>query len=102
MEKVGGCWPRSRHSSALVRPVSLPGDPLMCLLRSAPLASLALVAAFAAPPTAEKVAALEGEGGKVIVLPSVAGRNATVVVFLCFDCPVSNSYVEQLNKLARE
>src|SRR5262245_41068755 len=39
--------------------------------------------------------------GKPTTLASLAGQKATVVVFLSFDCPVSNSYSETLNDLAR-
>lgn len=39
--------------------------------------------------------------GKPLDLLSAAGDKATVVVFLSFDCPVSNSYVAPLSALAR-
>lgn len=38
--------------------------------------------------------------GKKILLYDLSGKRATVVVFLSFDCPVSNSYVPALNEMA--
>lgn len=38
--------------------------------------------------------------GKETSLPKQRGQTATVIVFLSFDCPVSNSYVPVLNELA--
>lgn len=39
--------------------------------------------------------------GQPLDLRSAAGERATVVVFLSFDCPVSNSYATTLNELSR-
>jgi Redoxin/Cytochrome c len=40
--------------------------------------------------------------GKPTPLKGTPGRSATIVAFLSFDCPVSNSYVEPLKELARD
>src|SRR5688500_15322948 len=37
-----------------------------------------------------------GPDGKAVQLKDVQGKKATVVVFLSFDCPVSNSYATTL------
>jgi peroxiredoxin/mono/diheme cytochrome c family protein len=42
--------------------------------------------------------ALDGTATK---FDSLRGKNATVVVFVSFDCPVSNSYAAELNELAK-
>jgi peroxiredoxin/mono/diheme cytochrome c family protein len=39
--------------------------------------------------------------GKTLALHDLQGTRAVVVVFLTFDCPVSNSYIADLNELAR-
>jgi peroxiredoxin/mono/diheme cytochrome c family protein len=39
--------------------------------------------------------------GKPVAFADVRGKIATVVVFVSFECPVSNSYAELLNDLAR-
>ncbi len=41
-------------------------------------------------------------GGKAVSLKDHVGKNATVVVFLSFDCPVSNSYASTLAALHKE
>ena len=60
---------------------------------------------LAGPPTDrlnERVAglALPGSDGKPVALTAGKG-GAAVVVFLSFDCPVSNSYFDGLNELAK-
>src|SRR5262249_14639287 len=40
-------------------------------------------------------------GGRPAPLTSVAGKKATVLVFLSFECPMSNSYLADLGALAR-
>jgi len=40
-------------------------------------------------------------GGKPVAFADARGKIATVVVFVSFECPVSNSYAELLNDLAR-
>src|SRR4029079_4330901 len=42
--------------------------------------------------------ALDGTATK---FDSLRGKHATVVVFVSFDCPVSNSYAAELNELAK-
>jgi peroxiredoxin len=55
-------------------------------------------AGFAAEnPSAVPLLTLDG---KPTTLGAHTGKTATVVVFVSFDCPVSNSYVSQLNSLA--
>lgn len=41
-------------------------------------------------------------GGKPITIKNAAGKSATIVAFLSFECPVSNNYLELLNALAKE
>src|SRR3954469_34015 len=72
---------------------------LLALLALAPIA-------LAAAPSADsersyKNVSLDAPDGKPVTLASLAGKKATVVVFLSFDCPVSTSYVSPLNDLAR-
>jgi peroxiredoxin len=72
---------------------------LLAFLALAPLA-------LAAAPSADSEksyqnVSLDGPDGKPVTLASLAGKKATVVVFLSFDCPVSTSYVSPLNDLAR-
>src|SRR5438067_8721779 len=45
--------------------------------------------------------AVKDATGKEVSVPDVKGRKAAVVVFLSFDCPVSNSYAAQLAELAK-
>lgn len=55
-------------------------------------------------PAAAKSApglSLPGPDGKPVAVAAVKG-GAAVVVFLSFDCPVSNSYATQLSELARD
>src|SRR4051812_25795444 len=71
------------------------------MLRSflAILATCAGSFAFSAEkPTAVPLTALSG---KPAVLADHAGKAVTVVVFTSFDCPVSSSYLAQLNDLAK-
>lgn len=83
-------------------------------MRSVPTLSAALAAALfaqaAAPaddvPTAKlnkKITGVTvtGPAGKPAALDAAAGKAATVVVFLWFDCPVSNSYAPVLVELAK-
>ena len=56
------------------------------------------VALAADTPATVPLVALDG---KAATLAPHAGKSATVVVFTSFDCPVSNSYVAQLNDLAK-
>jgi peroxiredoxin len=44
---------------------------------------------------------LPGLDGKSVGFDSLRGKNATVVVFVSFDCPVSTSYMPELNELAK-
>ena len=66
--------------------------------------ALAPIAFAAAPITDSEKSysnlSLDGPDGKPVTLASLAGKKATVVVFLSFDCPVSTSYVPPLNDLA--
>src|SRR5437016_2473281 len=65
-------------------------------------------AATAADPKPESVVgtkapsltlpALDGTATK---FDSLRGKHATVVVFVSFECPVSNSYAAELNELAK-
>src|SRR5262245_30035643 len=45
---------------------------------------------------------LSGLDGKTVSLASIQGKKATAVVFLSFDCPVSNSYVSPLAELVKK
>ena len=54
---------------------------------------------FAGPVTSLPAVDLTG---RPLDLLQAAGGKATVVVFLSFDCPVSNSYVAVLNALSRD
>jgi peroxiredoxin/mono/diheme cytochrome c family protein len=40
--------------------------------------------------------------GKKVALADYRDRKAVVIVFLSFECPVSNSYVPELNRLAKD
>ena len=44
---------------------------------------------------------LYGLDAKSVKFDSMRGRSATVVVFVSFDCPVSTSYLAELNELAK-
>ena len=44
---------------------------------------------------------LVGLDGKAVSFDALRGKTATVVVFVSFECPVSNSYSELLNDLAK-
>src|SRR4051812_1802829 len=44
---------------------------------------------------------LHGVDGKTIQLRDLKDHSAIVVVFLSFECPVSNSYAPVLNELAK-
>jgi peroxiredoxin/cytochrome c553 len=44
---------------------------------------------------------LSGLDGRPVAFDDVRGKTATVVVFVSFECPVSNSYAELLNDLAK-
>ncbi|MCI0704200.1 MAG: redoxin family protein, partial [Planctomycetia bacterium] len=71
----------------------------MARLLFALLALCAGSVAFAAEkPSAIQLTTLEG---KADTLATHAGKTATVVVFVSFDCPVSNSYAAQLDELAK-
>ncbi len=43
-----------------------------------------------------------GPDGKTVSLYALKGKKAVVVVFLSFECPVSNSYVAPLNEMAKK
>src|SRR5581483_11438339 len=45
---------------------------------------------------------LPGLDGKPVKFDTLRGKAATVVVFVSFECPVSNSYATQLNELAKD
>src|SRR5262245_3123011 len=45
---------------------------------------------------------LPGLDGKPVKFDTLRGKAATVVVFISFECPVSNSYATQLNELAKD
>ncbi|HEV3386506.1 MAG TPA: redoxin family protein [Gemmata sp.] len=44
---------------------------------------------------------LSGLDGKSVSFDSLRGKTATVVLFVSFDCPVSTSYMPELNALAK-
>jgi mono/diheme cytochrome c family protein/thiol-disulfide isomerase/thioredoxin len=72
------------------------------LLALAAVGGLALAAYQPRPdltPTAVPLATLDG---KPTTLAAVQGKTATVVVFVSFECPVSNSYVTPLGELAKQ
>ncbi|MBI3411163.1 MAG: redoxin domain-containing protein [Planctomycetes bacterium] len=46
--------------------------------------------------------AFQDENGKTRKLYDLKGKKATVVVFLSFECPVSNSYAQPLSDMASE
>jgi len=52
----------------------------------------------------EKIAGVsfEDDKGNQVPLADLQGKKATVVVFLSFECPVSNSYAQPLADLAKE
>src|SRR5262245_54417302 len=73
-----------------------------------PLASIAALALFLAPaaraeprPAAVERLAFKTDAGKAIAWKDIAGSKATVVVFLSFDCPMSNGYSRPLSELAK-
>ncbi len=43
----------------------------------------------------------KGDAGKAVTWRELAGEKATVVVFLSFDCPMSNGYAQLLADLAK-
>src|SRR5438046_5460597 len=45
---------------------------------------------------------LPGLDGKPVKFDTLRGKAATVVAFVSFECPVSNSYATQLNELTRD
>jgi peroxiredoxin len=67
----------------------------------------AAVARADQPPSADKLNkkiddfTLTDDRGKAVSLHAVKDKRATVVVFLSFECPVSNSYAAPLAELAR-
>jgi peroxiredoxin len=69
--------------------------------------TLAPPAPGAAPPPSAPLGAkldrltLTAPGGQPVRLASVAGKKVTVLVFLSFECPMCNSYLADLNDLAR-
>lgn len=71
------------------------------------LASLPLGDAVAGENSGDKAPNLgslsfRSADGKVHALKNLAGAKATVIVFLSFDCPMSNSYAKPLSDLAKE
>lgn len=82
-------------------------------MRTAPIWTTALVVLFAVntaaaddPQTAKLNKKIDGvqvtdHEGRTIPLDSHRGKTATVVVFLWFDCPVSNSYAPVLAELSK-
>src|SRR5262245_30771036 len=56
---------------------------------------------FAEPKTSISQVSFKGDAGKAIAWKEVAGDKATVVVFLSFDCPMSNGYAQPLEGLAK-
>lgn len=75
--------------------------------------ALAALIALAAPVAAEELVTdklgkkieavtFSGFDGQAIALASAQGKKATVVVFLSFECPVSNSYAPSLGELAKK
>src|SRR5690349_20418029 len=103
------------NACAGVAPERFLGERLMRPLISRWLPALALglapaLAAGAAPPVAappERLnkkldnLAFSGAGGRAVALADLRGKEATVVVFLSFDCPVSNGYAPVLAGLAK-
>jgi len=73
--------------------------------RMALAAAIALTMSFAAraepkPASLEQLTFKPG-GGKTVAWKDVAGSKATVVVFLSFDCPMSNNYCQPLSEMAK-
>jgi peroxiredoxin len=80
--------------------------------RTLPLAAIAGLA-LATSAAADELAAdkintkithlsLTAADGKPLAVNSLPGKKAVVVVFLSFDCPVSNSYCSPLSELAKK
>lgn len=76
----------------------------MPYLRATPTALLCLIALAGAAPArgAEPLAnlAFPTADGKTIAWKDLAGKHATVVCFLSFDCPMSAAYAKPLSELA--
>ncbi len=53
--------------------------------------------AWPAPPALETLG-----GGRVRPLGSAAGRRATVLLFVTHDCPISNQYAPEVNRIVGE
>src|SRR2546425_5014212 len=82
---------------------------LTCCFVSAVLACAAATHARAddTPSTAKlgkkiAIASLKDVAGKTVSLGGVKDQKATVIVFLSFECPVSNSYAQPLADMAKE
>src|SRR5439155_22641853 len=82
---------------------------LTCCLLSAVLAASVASNARAndtpsTPKLGKKIAitSLKDVAGKTVSLAGVKDQKATVIVFLSFECPVSNSYAQPLADMAKE
>jgi peroxiredoxin len=69
-------------------------------LAAAGFALFAATLAFGEPKTSINQVSLKGDAGKAVAWKDLAGDKATVVVFLSFDCPISNGYATPLAELA--
>src|SRR2546421_13104736 len=70
-------------------------------LAAAGVALLDASFAVAEPKTSINQLSFKGDAGKAVAWKDLAGNKATVVVFLSFDCPMSNTYATPLAELAR-
>jgi hypothetical protein len=78
-----------------------------CLFALATFALLNPEPAFAGEKISEKTTAVtkltfHAAGEKPCAWGDLTGKAATVVVFLSFDCPMSNSYAQPLSELAKQ
>src|SRR5262245_14942727 len=65
------------------------------------LAFFNAVPVWGEPKTSIDNVSFKGDAGKAVTWKELAGDKATVVVFLSFDCPMSNGYAQPLAELAK-
>lgn len=83
----------------MVAPVFTGGGRLL-IVTAATLLTCSFAVSEPKPVSVEKLV-FKTEVGKSIEWKTVAGSKGTVVVFLSFDCPMSNGYVKPLSDLAK-
>lgn len=64
---------------------------------------LAVASSLSAPPARQGASAIDADAldGRRVAVPGGRGTKATVLVFVSHDCPISNQYAPEINRIVR-